>query len=306
MACDDLSLLPPESVSREGCLIFKGNVFSAQLGSCATLDWTLRNRDGNAIDLSPCQSDSDLTGDASVSAEDALSEPGKVVKARFMLQDVPSTLVQIGTQVNDPAQGRVAVPVPQTVLDRPGLWTVEVGLVQVDNNRLIYADRGVVSVEQSLWMSETTFNGTGPVTLADIRIFLRDSPQENELLRAYEYDAVEIMAAVLRPVREWNETPPDIKRFSTQDFPWKEHWLRATVSFLLETAGQWYLRNKSNTVAAGLRISDRDKDTQYIQLANLYRDQWKQFILRKKVEINARNGFAKIPGAMQPGQYFNW
>lgn len=289
------TLLEPESVRRGGCLQTKGAVYVAPEKSCVVLDWIFRDQSGQPVDLEECFG----LSDSSISLSDSLSldPPPVVFRARFMLPDEPGLIYESFPEVREPALGRLRVPVPFAVLDQPAIWSVQVALLHSTQNRILRLDRGLLSVERNSWGDFQLQQG--PLTLEQIRIFLRDSPRENDLLLEYEFDAVEILQAMLRPIRQWNETPPDVGRFTTRNFPWVQHWLEATVGWLLETAGHWYLRNKHSTVAAGLQLQDREKDGAYFQLANLYHERWRMFMLHQKTALNIQLGMSKIPSPHQ-------
>ena len=118
-------------------------------------------------------------------------------------------------------------------------------------------------------------------------MYLRDTVTENDLLDDVEYDDAEILFAVVQPVREWNEAPPPVAFFNCATFPYKHHWMKAITAELMRTAANHYLRNKMQSNQAGLALNDRDKNREYLELSQLYRQEWKDFVTREKIRINA-------------------
>jgi hypothetical protein len=178
---------------------------------------------------------------------------------------------------------------PADLVAYPGLYLMQVGIsaqTSADVYTLKYIDKGILSIERSLFGSVDLGDLLGPPTLQEIRIALRDSGLENSLLSDVEFDDTEILHALARPLRQWNETPPPIAYFDSRSFPYHEHWLKATMALLMRSAAYWYERNRLATSAGGVTVDDKNKMQTYMLMAQGIYKEWEQFIIDKKVSIN--------------------
>ena len=126
---------------------------------------------------------------------------------------------------------------------------------------------------------------------------MRDSDFiENELIENYDYDIAEISYAVTRAVQFWNEVPPPIQIFSTENFPFRHIWLEGVQLFLFEMIEEHYRRNYFPHSLGGTTIDDKNK-------FRLYREAWadrfnrfRYDIMRQKVRMNAETGSGTSAG----------
>jgi hypothetical protein len=207
---------------------------------------------------------------------------GKVV-ARIVSCDEQMPITEVAASIVDAATGQVSFVLPSAITAIAGIYRLELGVLN-SARKLIFSDQGLLSVERGQFGN--TLDMSGPPTLTEIRMALRDSQVENNLLDSYEFSADEVIFSVIRPVMEWNETPPDVRRFNCHTFPWRELWLKGIISYLLQTAVFHYTRNKLNASHGGLTVADKEKDREYQALASLFRDEWLRGLRAKKVEIN--------------------
>jgi len=131
-------------------------------------------------------------------------------------------------------------------------------------------------------------DGPYPLTVMDVRLALMDtSASANQLIDDLEFSDVMILHCIMRAVDEWNETPPQLaNRYDATNFPWREHLLQGTVGYLLQMVAYRYTRNRMQYNAAGFQMDTSDKGPQYIQLAQVARQEWRAFIAAKKTELN--------------------
>lgn len=127
----------------------------------------------------------------------------------------------------------------------------------------------------------------GSLAIGMVRTALLDWCRDaNTLLQDLEFPDWMILAAITRPIDEWNATPPELEMLTPTTFPWREPWLRATCSILLEQASHKYERNRLPHNAGGLSMDPNDKGRVYFEKAMLLRKEWKDWICAKKTEIN--------------------
>ena len=82
------------------------------------------------------------------------------------------------------------------------------------------------------------------LTNLDVRIWLRDNdPDANFLLDDFEFSPEEIRTAMTLAVDKWNETPPYLRNYDYDKFPYRFHLLQGTAGNLLFMAAHRFRRN---------------------------------------------------------------
>lgn len=298
----DEVVITPEDTTHDGCpLLTKTRIVSATKGVCSTVEWEVRNAAGVAMNLGDwlcADSDGDGTVDPSETDPGSVPYPlcGQVV-ARFADAVCPTLIYQSVGYSPDPVAGIVKFDLPTDMLNLPGIYQMEVGIskqTDTDVYKYMYIDKGILSVERSLFGSTDPQDLIGPPTIKEIRIALRDSVTENNLLDDVEFDDTEIIQALARPIRQWNETPPPIAYFDGRTFPFYENWLKATIGILMKSAAYWYERNRMAATHGGVSVDDRNKMQPYMLMAQELTQGWEKFIQAKKVSINAANAFGFV------------
>lgn len=217
-------------------------------------------------------------------------ESGNVGKAGVFLGDLILYTQDGHTQqeIDDPNyvgnQSNVDVPDGSADLD-----TLKV--------RPVWYKRIYLEIEPSI----TNASGPGdyPLSIAELRLALRDScPEANFLLDDYEYTDKEIYFAIHNVVDMWNETPPPVSYFSYVNFPFRYHWKRAAMGLLLQSAGRHKLRNWLPATGGGITINDQSIWREYHNIGSQYLEEFKDWMIRKKVEINISGGFGGFPGGV--------
>jgi len=141
------------------------------------------------------------------------------------------------------------------------------------------------------------------ITVAEVRYALLDRcPEENALLDDFEFSDSEIMFAIMRPVDEWNETPPIIQnyQYTAATFPYRYHWLDATCAELLKMTSRKLIRNKLDYNAGGVAVNDKSRAPIYAQLAEQMHMEYIRWMRLEKARINAENCY----GGLRSRVYF--
>lgn len=292
-------ILTPEQATNEGCpLLTKTRVIITQRGLCATVQWEFRDKDGQPMDLSDWLC-TDADGDSVADDLDSSPSPlcGQVI-ARFGDAVAPGVVYQAIGWSPDPAAGIVKFELPESMVNLTGVYSLQIAITQqydTDMYKIMAIDKGLLSIEPGLFGSlDSAEDFTGPPTLSEIRIALRDTGMENSLLNDVEFDDTEIIAAIQRPIRQWNETPPPVASYDGRSFPYHEHWLKATMALLMKSAAYWYERNRLAASAGGVSIDDRNKMQTYMVMAQELYQEWQTFILETKVSINAARAMGTV------------
>lgn len=304
VTCDTLGTVTAPITVIEGCpILTRGQAFEFAEGVAATLEFTLRNNDGTPVDLTNCLDDSQLIPGSSVSAS-AVDVPLRVrFREAVGLNESCPYREAVGTVVAA-SDGLVHVDVPEEIYERSGVYTVNWGIFS--GSRLVYNKQSWICITRSLFGVDVR-QDMGPPTIDEIRMAIRDSSMvDNTLLQRMEFDNAELGMAIIRPIKEWNESPPPIPPlYSTHTFPFKEAWLWGIQGYLLQTAAYTYRRNQLAYQAAGVTLDDMNKEASYLQAANYYLQQWRDFMSFKKVSINASRAMGVVGSAYSwsPGNF---
>lgn len=169
-----------------------------------------------------------------------------------------------------------------------GIWHAE--FLCYNGDLLVQDYRAYLSVRKGMVGS---YADSPSLTVMDIRMAIMDtSPEANQLIDDLEFSDVLILNAAVRCIDEWNETPPTLaQRFDATNFPYREHWTKGAVGYLMQAIAYRYNRNRMQYSAAGLNIDTNDKGPMYIQLAGMAREEWLRFVAAKKTEHNMAECF---------------
>ena len=248
-------------------------------GTCPTINWTFNDPSGNVIDLTNCISGASPAGTVKFRLTDALANDGAQSKAA------------IAATVVSQSAGTVRVELTEAETCNPGIFLAEFAVV-ADDDCIKLTNQFYFVVEGGLFGSGSL---TGPPSVAEIRLFLRDYRQENELLDTYDFDLSEISLATYMPVQYWNESLPPINaKYSSRSFPYRYHWMMAICAHLYSIAGEHYRRNRLPYSAGGMQINDKDKANEYEQKSAQLMQEFKSFVREKKVSLNLEAAWGEV------------
>lgn len=189
----------------------------------------------------------------------------------------------------DSEAGVVRARVPDKL--KAGIYELS-WLVQDSNDTAVFVDRGILSVERSLFKTTTAeiYNNLGPPTLQELRMLIMDSSSnENLLIDEVEFTDDQILFAMVEPVRTWNETPPPIRTFTTRNFPFRGMWAKGVAAQLHRMVANHYRRNMMTHTAAGVALNDKDKEREYLAESQRLWQEYMDWLYAKKVSINIRS-----------------
>lgn len=270
-----------DDLSPEACVIkTKRRVVIAKEGVPATLLWEIRDNNGNPIDIS------------TVLGHTVSSVGGGQIIFRFNdATGGSSEIMQVIGEVVDAGAGLVKAALPECLITTPGIFFMDVAVTDGDTAQVW--DNGLLSVERSLFGDITQL--TGPPTLRELRMKMLDYMELNDLTQSQEFSDSDLIDAIVYPVRDWNETPPDVARFTTGNFPYHNHWVDAIVSELMGRKILWAIRNTLRATAGNVSTDDKGPIVEHYR--NLRREmnaKWDEFKARKKVEINIGLAFGNV------------
>ena len=276
-----------------GCIPYdKSNTIVVEGGAPSTVVYQVRESNGTPVDLTSLF-DRERPG-----GED---DPNGLF-LRFAVADntqVARTSEQ--ATILDAKTGKVQFELPDYVYDMPCIYTFHLAVGEkktwYENARPLYIapGKGVVLVE---WTPFVRHNDRCPMphrvvpAVEDIRRKLDDFLGKNDLMAQVEYSADDIVNAMILPVRMFNEMPPRLARFqySLMTFPYYEYWVLGTAAELLRLSVIHYVRNKLLSSHGGLTGDEKGRDREYLQLAQMYRDEFREWARFKKHELNFSAG----------------
>lgn len=299
----------------DGCpILTRIKAFIVYEGTIPTLEHVFRDRNGKPVNLacddvvqvSESASESasaSASASASVSASQSSETPfpaGEVILrvTEFIggIRPPKRKLHSMAGTVVDAAAGVVRCSLNSDITRRAGIYQLSWGLHC--DGQIKFVNEGLLSVERSLFGDgvESPAHISGPPTINEIRMQMMDSSgAENLLLDDVEFDDETIALAITKPVMEFNEVPPPLcRQYTTQDFPWKSHWMDAIIGYLHQFAAAHYRRNRLGTQAGGVTVDDKNKETEYLRAAAMYLSRWRDFLVNKKVEINMKAAVGSV------------
>jgi hypothetical protein len=237
-------------------------------GRSTTVRWNMVNDAGRNLDLT------DTDFNVSLLVQEATAPNGC---------QIPPP-VQFDGAVMIQASGEVAVEVDPAMLPGPGVYNAEILLTNPDaDDAVVTSNLFKLILDRSLFSQLT---GSGPPTLAEIRLHMADSSRfENRLLDLQRFDDAEIAAAITLAVDRWNDALPPVSPFTTLTFPFRSAWLDAIAGrlFLLEAT-----RRRGNRLplsAGGVQVEDQDPDG-YAAIGQTLLDRFDAFCRSQKIRIN--------------------
>lgn len=173
---------------------------------------------------------------------------------------------------------------------------VGLGTVTVAKQQLVRNVQGVAAVTVYLVVDYGIHGGVdstlrGAPTMAEVRLHIRDFPEGNLLIDEYEFDVAEVALCAQRCVDYFNEIQPPLnRRFTTNDFPARYHWLEGIVYQLFLIAASWYRRNRMAYQAGGVQIDDTNREQEYLRAAQMHERNWKEWVMREKARMTMEEG----------------
>jgi hypothetical protein len=267
-------VITPELPTQDNCdVLSRMPAYMVDQGVEASLEWTIRDRNGLPINLVVDGSDETLRVEYRAKEALGCSRDG----VAYYKED---------GEITDPTQGVVQAPLETSLAQLPGIYRVQWGVFRAD--KLLYTNSGLMSVEPNLF-GDPVSPRIRPLTLQEVRLYIRDnSPTENYKLRRQEFSDAEVLQALLWPIEDFNEAPPPLtRRFTTCDFPWRQNQLRATMARLFELGATWMRRNKFAYQAGGLTVQEEAAAEDYQREADKLLAEWRIFRDATKLRLNA-------------------
>jgi hypothetical protein len=274
-----------------GCIpLEKSNTFVVSGGAPAILEYQIRDAQGVSVDLSP------------FFPAEAEGEGTNAVFIRFAVADRTAVASQYEKAVvTEPKYGKIQIELPEYVYNIPCIYAFYAAVgdkttFPVDRKaKCVLPGRGVLLVEWSPFMEEVLsvrrVHRVVP-SLEDIRRKLDDFTGKNDLLQQVEFSADDIVNAMVRPVHIFNEKFVTLRNYtySLTTFPYYDNWIIGTAAELLGIAVMHYTRNKLLSSHGGIDGDEKRRDNEYLRLAEMYKQEYLNWVREKKMELNAGIG----------------
>lgn len=258
-------------------------------GQAVTIKWQMVDKAGVPLNLTPLVSDPTLKVVFRVKEQVALGN------------DIPP--VQVDASIVTAEVGEIEADLTAVQTRLPGVYYGEMALISTLTNPVSVLAINVFS----LIINRSTFgeqNYGGAPSIAEIRLHLRDSaPNESFLLDNLMFDDAEIALAISRPIMYWNEIPPPIATFTTQNFPFRYHWLEGICANLFFMVAEQFRRNQLDYAAAGVTVNDQNKEGNYEQAGQRRWDAYREWVRLKKAQINLEGAYGQVGSLYQYGAY---
>lgn len=127
-----------------------------------------------------------------------------------------------------------------------------------------------------------------------LKLFLRDTPQLNRLIKKAESDDEMLEFAIEMTISDWNSTPPIIGNHTILTFPSLYMLMLGAATQLLISQGILQARNELSYTAGGSSFMRSNKSNYYMQwslnLDNKYQLQKRNI----KIQRNVSNGWGGV------------
>lgn len=134
----------------------------------------------------------------------------------------------------------------------------------------------------------------GPLSLIELRLYLRDtSPEENLLIDGLNFTDEEILLATKLTIQKFNEMPPReaFPSFNSSNFPFKSILMDGVLGQLFFMAAEYHRKNNLQYSAGGVSLNDKNKEPNYMQIGTQHWQEFMQNAKAEKVKLNMENGW---------------
>ena len=120
-----------------------------------------------------------------------------------------------------------------------------------------------------------------------VRDFIRDKRELNRLLdNDYETSQRQLELAVDMCLDDYNNTPPRLGVYTTDNFPWIYLLIIGSAVQVLKSAGIMHSRNHLNYSDGGLTVATDEQATYYVNWLNVLGQEYEEKKMRAKQSEN--------------------
>jgi hypothetical protein len=266
-------------------------------GQCATIDWQLIDKDGHPVNLIPCH----------LANQDPAFKVTLRLKEHLALGNA-NPVTTVDAMIIDEETGKVQTTLTSGMVSTPGIYYGEMSLVNIPADDtavpcVVFSNIFYVVINRSTFGPAGEMGG--PPSIAEIRLHLRDSsPAESYLLEHLMFDDAEIALAITRPVMYWNEVPPPLDTvYTTQDFPFRYHWLEGICGNLFMMVAEQFRRNQLSYSAGGINVDDQNKEASYERAGQARWQAYREWVRATKASINLESCYGEVTSTYKYSAY---
>lgn len=127
-----------------------------------------------------------------------------------------------------------------------------------------------------------------------LRLFLRDTPQINRLIRKEESDDELLTFALEMAISDWNSTSPHIGQVHIGNYPSLYLLMHAAAIQILKTQGLVQARNELNYSAGGSSFMRSNKSNYYMQWMANFANEYEAKKRNMKISQNIERGWGGV------------
>jgi hypothetical protein len=280
-------LSAPVSAQNGQPLLSRMRAISITQGQCATIRWQMHDKDGVPVSLTGCNNA-------------ALFKVVLRLKEQIALGN-QNPVTQVNAAVVTAADGTVEAALTQAMVGVPGVYYAEMALVNIPAEAaaqpcVIFSNTFYLIINRSTFDTGSNNGPGGPPSIAEVRLHLRDSaPGESYLLENLMFDDAEIALAIARPVQYWNEIPPPLSpTYTTQNFPFRYHWLEGVCANLFMMVAEQFRRNQLEYSAGGVAVNDQNKEASYERAGQARWQAYREWVRATKASINLESCYGEV------------
>lgn len=247
-------------------------------GTDKDIQWQMLDSSGNVVDMTECNC-------MAVELPDVCPYSFKLLLSEYF---ACSPTVAVDASLPDPDTGLITATLPAAATQLAGMYFAEMVMYDASGGEPVpvFSNHFYIVINRDL-LQRNFHTLSGPPTVAEIRLHLRDSGSaESYLLDNFRFSDEEIAACIYLPVQYWNEIPPPVAYFDTNTFPYRYHWLLAITGHLMGIVAEQQRANNLQYSAGGVTVNDQSKEANYTQESVRRLEEYKKFVQRKKIEIN--------------------
>jgi len=122
-----------------------------------------------------------------------------------------------------------------------------------------------------------------------MRLWMRDYPQLNRLIRGVEHSNRQIAWAVLDFLSDFSQTPPPLGQYSIEsllNLGYSSLARRGTAIALIESVGLLQTRNQLSFSDGGINVGVSDKTSQLMSWLQMFQSKYEQDKMKIKIALN--------------------
>jgi len=124
-----------------------------------------------------------------------------------------------------------------------------------------------------------------------LRLFMRDTPELNRLIRKEESDDEMFEFAIEMTISDWNTTPPIAGRRTIANYPSLYLLMHGAAIQLLKSNGILQARNELNYSAGGSSFIRSNKSNYYMAWLTNFINEYNQKLMNSKISRNIEAGW---------------